>query len=326
MLGYFTDSVTNNYGSKTKAAVQDFQRVNGLPITGTCDKNTHDLLMSSKAKSKNNATVKPTAKPTATPKPTAKPTGKPTATPNGVIIAQKGMKGSDTVRQIQARLISLGYMSGSATGNYLDGTVTAVKAFQTAHKLSATGKVDKSTYNLLMSSKAKPKSSTSKTTVKPTASPKTNQYLQYGSSGTAVTQLQNRLIELGYLAGATTGEWGGCMEAAVRAYQSRNGLYSDGVAGPDTLKSVYSSSAKKATAIAGIIGVTLKSADQGVSVKALQTRLKKLGYLTSAANGSYGQKTVDAVKAFQADNSLSQTGKADQKTLNAIFDVNAKSK
>ena len=74
-------------------------------------------------------------------------------------------------------------------------------------------------------------------------------YLQIGSSGKQVKILQNRLIVLGYLTGTADGEFGETTEAAVKAFQKRNSIYDDGVAGPTTLTKLYSSSAKKASSV-----------------------------------------------------------------------------
>ncbi|MEW6209248.1 MAG: peptidoglycan-binding domain-containing protein [Acidobacteriota bacterium] len=43
-------------------------------------------------------------------------------------------------------------------------------------------------------------------------------------------------------------------------------------------------------------------------VTEIQSALIKLGYLEGPANGEYNDATIQAVKEFQADNSLSQTG------------------
>jgi peptidoglycan hydrolase-like protein with peptidoglycan-binding domain len=43
-------------------------------------------------------------------------------------------------------------------------------------------------------------------------------------------------------------------------------------------------------------------------VTEIQTALIKLGYLEGPANGEYNEATIQAVREFQADNSLPQTG------------------
>ena len=57
--------------------------------------------------------------------------------------------------------------------------------------------------------------------------------IEPGSSGEPVTSLQIALVALGYPI-AVDGEYGPGTEAAVRDFQSRNGLDVDGIAGPNT--------------------------------------------------------------------------------------------
>lgn len=52
----------------------------------------------------------------------------------------------------------------------------------------------------------------------------------------------------------------------------------------------------------------LSKGSKGEAVKALQERLKELGYYTSKVDSSYGNGTVKAISAFQARNGLEQDG------------------
>ena len=63
--------------------------------------------------------------------------------------------------------------------------------------------------------------------------------LRPGSTGTAVTNLQNRLQEVGVYNGPVTGYYGRLTEAAVRRVQVSEGLTPDGIAGPTTLTALY---------------------------------------------------------------------------------------
>lgn len=56
-----------------------------------------------------------------------------------------------------------------------------------------------------------------------------------GSTGATVTTIQQKLIRWGYLEGEADGIYGSRTAAAVRLFQTRNGLTADGVAGPATL-------------------------------------------------------------------------------------------
>lgn len=59
-----------------------------------------------------------------------------------------------------------------------------------------------------------------------------------GSSGEAVRTIQTKLKNWGYFAGEVDGIYGPQTESAVRYFQGKNGLTSDGVAGPATLKAL----------------------------------------------------------------------------------------
>ena len=58
---------------------------------------------------------------------------------------------------------------------------------------------------------------------------------QYGSSGEEVKQIQTKLKSWGYYSGSVDGVYGSKTYEAVKAFQSKNGLTADGIAGPQTL-------------------------------------------------------------------------------------------
>lgn len=67
---------------------------------------------------------------------------------------------------------------------------------------------------------------------------------KYGSRGNEVIQIQTKLKRWGYYSGNIDGIYGSQTVAAVRWFQSKNGLAVDGIAGPKTLAAmgIYSSS------------------------------------------------------------------------------------
>ena len=75
----------------------------------------------------------------------------------------------------------------------------------------------------------------------PTITPnKAYKNVTFGDRGNDVRKLQERLIELGYLPeGSADGAFGYQTSRAVREFQKKNGLSSDGVAGPATLTRLY---------------------------------------------------------------------------------------
>jgi ABC-type Fe3+-hydroxamate transport system substrate-binding protein len=111
--------------------------------------------------------------------------------------------------------------------------------------------------------------------------------------------------------------------------------YMAGVAYPALLKttSAAASSSSGSSAASGAVipnstipaGTTLQQGDQNDNVKAMQNRLKELGYLFVNATGLYGDGTVQSVKDFQTYNQLDTTGVADEKTLTKLFSKDAAS-
>ena len=271
--------------------------------------------------------------PTSPPVPTTPPK---TATPkpeqdDGVL--RTGSTG-ETVRQLQTRLKELGYYTSTVDGEYGMGTANAVKAFQQANSLLADGIAGKNTLEKVYSYYAIPKPANSgsnsgsatsapnrTSTPRPTATPNLSnpRYLKVGMSGSDVRQVQSRLISLGYLSGSADGEYGGATETAVKAFQKKAKIWDDGIAGPDTQKALYASSAPKASSVASVVGLSLKEGMNGDEVRALQRRLITLGYLKGNADGDFGSGTKAAVTAFQQQNGLKADGIAGTATHNKLF-------
>ena len=275
---------------------------------------------------------------------TANPSTRPSSTSTPAPSSLKRGATGDSVRALQRRLKELGYYTGSVDGDFGENTEKAVKAFQQNNGLTVDGKAGSKTMTKLNSSSAvrastatatpKPTATPKRTTPKPTATPKPKAtatpnlskeiYLRDGSSNSDVKRLQERLISLGWLTGTANNNYGGAVEAAVIAFQKKtSGLYDDGVAGPETLKAIYASNAAKSSSPVASVGVKLQQGSEGDAVRALQKRLKTLGYLKESADGSYGEKTKAAVLAFQTNNGLKATGIAGTDTLDAIYSQNA---
>ena len=74
----------------------------------------------------------------------------------------------------------------------------------------------------------------------PTTQPVTTyKTLRKGDQGAEVVTLQQALVELGYLNGATDGNFGTGTETAVKNFQAANGLDADGIAGKLTLEALF---------------------------------------------------------------------------------------
>ena len=73
----------------------------------------------------------------------------------------------------------------------------------------------------------------------------TSSAIKEGQSGDDVKQIQQRLIELGYLTGSADGKFGAGTEEAVKAFQRKAGLTADGIVGSGTLSALNASNAPK---------------------------------------------------------------------------------
>ena len=215
---------------------------------------------------------------------------------------EKGSTGSD-VKDLQTKLKKLGYYDAYVDGDYGDTTVAAVKAFQKKYNLTADGIAGKETLKKLDSA------------YKNADSAKDVDSLRMGDSGSAVKDLQTKLKKLGYYDGTVDSTFGSGTYAAVKAFQKKYNLTADGVAGSETLKKL--DSAYK-NADSDKDDDSLRKGATGSAVKDLQTKLKKLGFYNAYVDGSYGDTTVAAVKAFQKKYNLTADGVAGSATLKKI--------
>ena len=251
-----------------------------------------------------------------------------TATPSaGTSTTLKNGSTGAEVKKLQQRLKDLGYLKGSVDGDFGDATESAVKAFQAQHGLSVDGKAGANTLSKLYSSTAKKAPTTTATnTPRPTNTPFTS--YKKGDTGSEISKIQQRLKALGYLKGSVDGDFGEATEDAVRAFQKQNGLTVDGKVGSYTLDKLYSSTAKKAAATntprpTATPFTSYKNGDTGSEIRRIQNRLKALGYLKGSVDGTFGDTTEDAVRAFQKQNRLTVDGKVGAYTLDKLFSASA---
>lgn len=170
------------YGPKTEAAVRSHQQAAGLTVTGVVDRATWDDLV------------------------------------GGGILLRRGDTGED-VATVQRRLALSGYSPGPVDGKFGLRTEAAVKAFQGARALVASGVVDRTTWDLLAAADAGPGSTVA----------------ARGDRGPGVVDLQTRLKRVGYDPGPIDGVYGTRTEAAVARFQKTFGLPGAGAANEVTL-------------------------------------------------------------------------------------------
>ena len=207
------------------------------------------------------------------------------------------------VKDLQTKLKKLGYYSGTVDSTFGSGTYAAVRAFQKKYNLTADGVAGSETLKKLDSA------------YKNADSDKNDDSLRMGDSGSAVKDLQTKLKKLGYYSGTVDSTFGSGTYAAVKAFQKKYNLTADGVAGSETLKKL--DSAYK-NADSDKDDGSLRKGATGSAVKDLQTKLKKLGFYNAYVDGSYGDTTVAAVKAFQKKYNLTADGVAGSETLKKL--------
>ncbi len=121
-----------------------------------------------------------------------------------------------------------------------------------------------------------------------------------------VTQLQQALKALGYYEGDITGVYDEATTAAVAALQRDLGL-------PDTGQYDEATDA----ALRERLGVRVEAF--GTSVAQLQQALTDLGFYSGPIDGRYSAATIEAVRAFQRELGVPETGVIDVATLQAIY-------
>jgi len=184
------------------------------------------------------------------------------------------------VKDLQSRLMELGFMDNDEpTDYYGEVTEAAVKIYQRQNKLNQDGIVGAETLKAILDEEA-------------------HYYTaQQGDSGTDITELQQRLYQLGYLAEESdiTGNFGDKTLEAVMKFQQMNALEQDGKVGRKSMNLIYAEDVKPNMVAYG---------EKSEVVLKAQERLYQLGYLTSKPDGTFGLGTSMAIKEFQARNDL----------------------
>ena len=216
-------------------------------------------------------------------------------------VMQDGDEGDD-VQDVQNRLYELGYLAKNyVTGTYGEKTAAAVTDFQKANSIATTGMVGHDTLDVLY------------------ADDVVGNFFSKGEVSDTIATYQEKLKKLGYLVSdyKVKGKMDDATIAAIRKFQDNNDLTPDGCLGPTTMSAMDSKDAKSYTLTLGM---------KGSDVKAVQKRLKALGYLktNSQVNGYYGEETEDAVEQFQKRNNLSADGTVGPKTLEKLNSSSAK--
>lgn len=170
--GYAPGTADGHFGSKTRAALEKFQRDEELEVTGEMNKATWSAMDRSSMGIRGGAAART----------------------------------AEQIKRMQQALIGLGYLNDKADGVYGSKTREAVRQYQKAYGLTADGSAGSKTMTSLKNT---------------------------------VTALQSDLARKGYYTGKIDSSFGSGTQAAVKAYQKKNGLNQTGIAGASTMKKLY---------------------------------------------------------------------------------------
>lgn len=326
-LGFHAGASDGLFGATTTAALKAFQKKNGLRQDGIASPEIQQLMLEGRPLNaqgkKTDVSILPWLED---------------------LDLKQGDRG-EQVAALQQQLIAVGVYTGQPTGTFDSTTAKAVKQFQREHSLYVDGIAGRKTRQMLdLMAKtptpvpaltATPTPAAKTATPVPASTPLTEKnvvVMRRGVKGEAVKRLQERLMELKYYTCTVDGVYNDDDIAAVKAFQKKNNLTVDGVAGLQTQLALYSSRAVPATGAAPTatpvpgaytipveeVANVLRIGNSGDTVRALQQRLAALGYYTGKIDGSFGTATAQAVTAFQKANKLTADGVAGPKTLSKL--------
>ena len=233
------------------------------------------------------------------------------------------------VKNLQNRLKELGYYSGSDTGEFDEATEAALKQFEANYYEKCYGVATVKLQSLLFSQSAVPAAGVQAT---PGAmadgdavqAPEELKQLNFGDVSAAVTSLQQRLAQLGYLHGGVTGEYDYYTSCAVMRFEAAYDRELTGIATKSMQEYLYREDAialgdrhDQASNYGQFL--PMKKGNKGADVLLLQQRLVDLGYSTNTPNGKFNSYTVELVQAFQRKGGLEATGQADAATQELLF-------
>jgi len=137
-------------------------------------------------------------------------------------------------------------------------------------------------------------------------------FLQRGSKGELVRQLQTNLTYLGYNTHGIDGDFGTNTYDAVVAFQTDYKLLRDGIVGPSTQSAI--DIALNNTASSSGSSIYLSAGCKGEAVIRLQTNLKNLEFYKGDIDGDFGIATQRAVLDLQSSFGIYESGVVDTKT------------
>ena len=201
------------------------------------------------------------------------------------MLLQLGDKG-DNVRYLQYGLHILCCSPNGFDGEFGNGTLTAVKKFQSKYGLVSDGIVGDVTWNTLKNE---------------------------------IATIQAQLNKKGCSVGTVDGIAGPATYNAVISFQNKNGLTADGQVGPATWDVLFDT-ISGGNSYSRILKLT-SPLMYGEDIRAVQNKLNSLGYVAGTADGYYGNMTRNAVINFQSKKGLAADGDVGPTTWSALFNT-----
>ena len=292
-LYYYKGEVSGVFDSATEDAVKLFELSYGSMQTGIATARLQTLLFSDNAVEYNsNAYI---------------------ASSSGSYTSLEYGSTGPAVYALQERLQELGYPVWDINGIYDDQTAAAVRMFYQAYDTEESVSASVAFQQELYSENARRNKSALNVT------------FREGYMGSAVTEIQQALIDLGYLSGTPSSSYDEETVAAVKALQSSLGLDKTGDVNPGLYKLlVEGESASEEDLANGItLNGTMRQGSKGEKVMQLQRRLIELGYPDVMVTGTFDDATAHAVSLFQGLAELRQTGTASKALQEFILSDNA---
>ncbi len=317
-LGYFNGEVSGLFDSETEAAVKRFEQTYGTMQTGVATAKLQLKLFSASAPAYGTEEYN-------------------TAVVSQYQILRPGAVGS-SVYALQQRLKNLDYPITELTGVFDEQTSHCVQLFYAAYGLAASDVANVAMQRELYADTARRYDPSVQLAPDATEDAESagqvpivipeddgdideSTAIALGNSGTRVSQIQQRLIALGYMDnGGDTGVFDQATQEAVNRFLSAIGRTPNGMLSLDMQEFLLSDNAP---AFGGVFTIAdyqdLNVGDSGEAVMNLQRRLVELGYANGTPNGEYGQATISAVAFYQQCNGLEPDGIATAWLQSVLF-------
>ncbi|HEY4220355.1 MAG TPA: peptidoglycan-binding domain-containing protein [Myxococcota bacterium] len=202
-------------------------------------------------------------------------------------VLQDQFDGKSSTRSAEKLLQDLGFHPGTVDKHYSANTESAVKKFQSAAGLHATGALDTRTLGAMRKAAAEKKAGTEGA----------------GQASAGVKRTEERLHKLGYNTGKVDGVYDQKTAAAARAFKHDEGIKN------------------KSAVSRGLLGkgTQQKLKARSSSMKQSEKELQALGFHPGTADGKYNKSTQKAVDAFRRKHHQKGVGKhATAGTLRSI--------